>query len=60
MTRAEGAFEYQDHKYKLIDLPGTYSLMSRSEDEEVARNFILFGKPTLTVIVVAVTASIDI
>ena len=52
VTRAEGAFEYQDHKYKLIDLPGTYSLMSRSEDEEVARNFILFGKPTLTVIVV--------
>ena len=52
VTRAEGGFEYQDQKYKLIDLPGTYSLMSRSEDEEVARNFILFGKPTVTVIVV--------
>lgn len=52
VTRAEGAFEYQQQKFKLIDLPGTYSLMSRSEDEEVARNFILFGKPTLTVIVV--------
>ncbi|MGY0427330.1 MAG: FeoB small GTPase domain-containing protein [Polaribacter sp.] len=52
VTRAEGAFEYQQQKYKLIDLPGTYSLMSRSEDEEVARNFILFGKPTVTVIVV--------
>lgn len=52
VTRAEGAFEYQEKKYKLVDLPGTYSLMSRSEDEEVARNFILFGKPTLTVIVV--------
>jgi len=52
VTRAEGAFEYQKQKFKLIDLPGTYSLMSRSEDEEVARNFILFGKPTLTLIVV--------
>lgn len=52
VTRAEGGFEYQEQKYKLIDLPGTYSLMSRSEDEEVARNFILFGKPTVTVIVV--------
>lgn len=52
VTRAEGAFEYNDQKFKLIDLPGTYSLLSTSEDEEVARNFILFGKPSLTVIVV--------
>jgi len=52
VTRAEGAFEYEDKKYKLVDLPGTYSLLSTSEDEEIARNFILFGKPTVTVIMV--------
>tara|TARA_R110000765_G_scaffold120744_2_gene216576 strand:- start:2340 stop:3104 length:765 start_codon:yes stop_codon:yes gene_type:complete len=52
VTRAEGAFEYNKEKYKLVDLPGTYSLLSTSEDEEVARNFILFGKPNVTVIVV--------
>jgi len=52
VTRAEGGFEYNKQKYKLIDLPGTYSLLSTSEDEEVARNFILFGKPSVTVIVV--------
>lgn len=52
VTRAEGAFEYNNQKFKLVDLPGTYSLLSTSEDEEVARNFILFGKPTVTVIVV--------
>ncbi|WP_457609764.1 FeoB small GTPase domain-containing protein, partial [Lutibacter sp.] len=52
VTRAEGGFEYNEKKYKLIDLPGTYSLLSTSEDEEVARNFILFGKPSVTVIVV--------
>jgi ferrous iron transport protein B len=52
VTRAEGGFEYNEQKYKLVDLPGTYSLLSTSEDEEVARNFILFGKPTVTVIVV--------
>ena len=52
VTRAEGAFEYNDKKYKLVDLPGTYSLLSTSQDEEVARNFILFGKPDVTVIVV--------
>ncbi len=52
VTRAEGAFQYNEKKYKLVDLPGTYSLLSTSEDEEVARNFILFGKPDVTVIVV--------
>jgi Fe2+ transport system protein B len=52
VIRAEGAFEYNEQKYKLMDLPGTYSLLSTSEDEEVARNFILFGKPDVTVIVV--------
>lgn len=52
VTRDEGAFEYNKEKYKLVDLPGTYSLLSTSEDEEVARNFILFGKPNVTVIVV--------
>ncbi len=52
VSRAEGGFEYNKQKYKLVDLPGTYSLLSTSEDEEVARNFILFGKPTVTVIVV--------
>ncbi|SOE21667.1 Ferrous iron transport protein B [Spirosomataceae bacterium TFI 002] len=51
VTRAEGGFEYNDQKFKLVDLPGTYSLLSTSEDEEVARNFLLFGQPTVTVIV---------
>ena len=52
VTRAEGGFEYNEQKYKLVDLPGTYSLLSTSEDEEAARDFILFGKPNVTVIVV--------
>lgn len=51
VSRAEGAYSYADKKYKLVDLPGTYSLLSTSEDEEVARNFILFGKPDVTIIV---------
>ena len=52
VVRAEGAFEYNTRKFKLVDLPGTYSLLSTSQDEEVARNFILFAKPDVTVIVV--------
>jgi ferrous iron transport protein B len=52
VTRAEGGFEYNKNRYKLVDLPGTYSLLSTSTDEEVARNFILFGQPDVTVVVV--------
>ncbi len=52
VTRAEGGFVYNDKRFKLVDLPGTYSLLSTSQDEEVARNFILFGRPDVTVIVV--------
>lgn len=52
VARAEGGFEYNHNKFKLVDLPGTYSLLSTSTDEEVARNFILFGQPDVTVIVV--------
>jgi ferrous iron transport protein B len=52
VTRAEGAFGYKGKKFAIIDLPGTYSLLSTSEDEEVARDFILFGKPDVTLVVV--------
>ncbi len=52
VTRAEGGYSYNGKNVKLIDLPGTYSLLSTSTDEEVARNFILFGRPDVTVIVV--------
>ncbi len=52
VTRAEGGFIYGNKRFKLVDLPGTYSLLSMSADEEVARDFLLFGKPDVTVIVV--------
>jgi len=55
VTRAEGGFEYSEKKFKVVDLPGTYSLLSTSTDEEVARDFILFGQPDVTVIVVDAT-----
>jgi len=55
VTRAEGGFEFNDSKFKIVDLPGTYSLLSASTDEEVARDFILFGQPDVTVIVADAT-----
>src|SRR5687768_18614770 len=56
VTRAEGGFQFGGHRYKLVDLPGTYSLLSASDDEEVARNFLLFGRPDCTVVVVDASA----
>ena len=55
IARAEGGFSYEGKGYKIVDLPGTYSLLSASQDEEVARDFILFGRPDVTVIVVDAT-----
>ena len=40
------------HKnYIFVDIPGTYSLMAHSAEEEVARDFICFGKPDAVVAV---------
>lgn len=55
VNRAEGGFEFEKKQYKLVDLPGTYSLLSASDDEEIARNFVLFGQPDVTVLVVDAT-----
>ncbi len=52
VVRAEGGFEFSGKRFKLIDLPGTYSLMAGSPDEVVARDFLLFGEPDVTVVVV--------
>ncbi|RME06236.1 MAG: iron transporter FeoB [Anaerolineae bacterium] len=55
VTRAEGGFEYAGLRFKIVDLPGTYSLLATSLDEEIARDFILFGQPDVTVVVVDAT-----
>ncbi|MEE9189013.1 MAG: FeoB small GTPase domain-containing protein [Anaerolineales bacterium] len=55
VSRAEGGFVFGDKHFKLVDLPGTYSLLATSLDEEVARDFILFGQPDVTIVVVDAT-----
>ena len=55
VARAEGAFVHDGRRVKVVDLPGTYSLHAGSTDEEVARDFILFGQPDVTVVVVDAT-----
>jgi ferrous iron transport protein B len=56
VTRAEGGYQFNGVRYKIVDLPGTYSLLSASQDEEVARDFILFGRPDCTIVVTDATA----
>lgn len=52
VTRAEGSFTHDGRVFRIVDLPGTYSLLATTVDEEVARDFLLFGRPDVTVIVV--------
>ncbi len=51
VTNAKGICHSKKHSYVMVDIPGTYSLMAHSTEEEVARNFICFGKPDAVVVV---------
>ena len=55
VSNATGKYEYNNNSFILVDIPGTYSLMANSEEEEIARDFICFGNPDATVIVVDAT-----
>lgn len=41
VEKKEGSFRFHDHEYKLVDLPGAYSLTSYTMEEQVTRQFIL-------------------
>jgi ferrous iron transport protein B len=51
VTNAQGTYTYHDRNYILVDLPGTYSLLAHSTEEEVARDFICFGQSDVVVVV---------
>jgi len=52
VARAEGSFKHMGKRYKVIDLPGTYSLLPTATDEEIARDFLVFNHPDVVVVVV--------
>ncbi len=52
VTYATGTCSYEDNNFEFVDIPGTYSLMSNSEEEEIAKDHICFNKTDCTVIVV--------
>ena len=49
---ADGNFYYKYNNYRLIDLPGTYSLIPSSEEERVAGEYLLKEKYDCVVIVI--------
>lgn len=51
VTNAQGLCRSQEHTLILVDIPGTYSLMAHSAEEEVARNFLCFGDPDAVTVV---------
>ncbi len=52
---AKGNYQHQNKNITLVDLPGTYSLLANSTDEQVARDFICFGNPDAVVVVADAT-----
>lgn len=52
VANATGNLVIKDEKFNLVDIPGTYSIMSNSQEEEIARDYICFEKPDTTIIVV--------
>lgn len=55
VTNAQGKYKHKGREFILVDIPGTYSLMSNSVEEEVARDFICFGNPDATIVIVDAT-----
>ncbi len=55
VVSARGKYIYKGSTFELVDLPGTYSLMPNSAEEETARDFICFGSPDATVVIADAT-----
>ena len=51
VNNASGTFNYNQTNYKIYDLPGTYSLIPHSKEEEIARDFLCFDKYDLVIVV---------
>lgn len=56
VANAIGEYSYNDHHVNVIDLPGTYSLLSDSEEEEIARNYLCFNDLDVVVVIADATS----
>ena len=55
VENANGICHYHNQNFLLVDIPGTYSLFADSEEEKIARDFILNGNAYATVVIVDAT-----
>ena len=55
VSNAQGEYIHNGKRFIMVDIPGTYSLMANSVEEEVARDFICFGSPDTTIVVTDAT-----
>jgi ferrous iron transport protein B len=55
VSNAQGKYRHKDINFIMVDIPGTYSLMANSVEEQVARDFVCFGQPDTTVVVTDAT-----
>lgn len=51
VENAKGYRQTQKHNYTFVDIPGTYSLLAHSPEEEIARNYLCFNSPDIVVVV---------
>ena len=51
VSNAVGRFSHGKNDYLLADLPGSYSLLAHSPEEEAARDFLCFGNPDACIVV---------
>lgn len=55
VDNAQGTFTYRKQSFLLVDLPGTYSILAHTVEEQIARDFICFGEPDATLVVLDAT-----
>ncbi|NMB33971.1 MAG: ferrous iron transport protein B [Clostridium sp.] len=55
VSNAQGRCKHRGKNFIMVDVPGTYSLMANSVEEQVARDFVCFGYPDATIVVTDAT-----
>lgn len=55
VARLEGVWRHNGQCYRIVDLPGTYSLLSQSPEEEISYNFLFEEQPDCVVVVADAT-----
>ena len=55
VEKREGSFKYDNKNITIVNLPGIYSFSAHSEDEKIARDYILSGEPSVIINIIDAT-----